>query len=126
MASSVISSFVDTKRAVLYDLIIEKGTDLSLPINLVDEDGAAISVSGYTAKLQVRAYRDSDTVLFEMSTENNKIVTTSGSVVLEFAQTDFDGAEWASGMYDLEIQNLLGKRERIMQGTFSIDPEVTR
>lgn len=126
MASSTISSFVDTKRAVLYDLVIEKGTDLSLPINLVDEDDAVISVVGYTAQLQVRPYRDSDTVLFEMSTTNSKINVSTGSVVLEFAQTDFATADWASGVYDLEIQNLAGKRERIMQGTFSIDPEVTR
>ncbi len=126
MTHSTITSFVDTKRAVLYDMIIERGTDLSLPVNLVDESGSPISVAGYSAYLQVRAYKDSDTVLFEMSTANNKIDVTTGTIKLVFANTDFVNADWSSGVYDLKIVNSSGKAERILFGTFSIDPEVTR
>lgn len=121
-----VTSFVDTKRAVKYDLVIEQGTDLNMPVNLVDEDGVAISMSAYTAKLQVREYIGSDTVLYEMSTENAKIDVATGVLILQFAEADFVGADWSYGVYDLEIEGPSGDRERIMQGLFTIDPEVTQ
>lgn len=121
-----VTSFVDTKRAVKYDLVIEQGTDLNMPVNLVDENSVAISVSGYSAKLQVRPYHGSDNVLFEMSTDNAKIDVTTGTLILKFAEADFIDAIWRSGVYDLEIEAGTGERERIMQGLFTIDPEVTR
>ena len=121
-----VTSFVDTKRAVKYDLVLEQGTDLDMPVNLVDEDGVAISMSGYSAKLQVRAYVESDTVLFEMSTDDSSIDVTTGTLILKFTEADFADATWRNGVYDLEIEASTGERERIMQGMFTIDPEVTR
>jgi hypothetical protein len=116
-----VVSFVDTKRAVKIDLTAEAGTDLEVPITIQD-----LNVTGYTAKLQVRKYKDADEVLFEMSTENGKIETTSGTVKLIFAQADFVGATWDAGVYDLEITSSASKCTRIMEGNFYIDPEVTR
>jgi hypothetical protein len=116
-----VLSFTETKRAVRQDLAVEQGTDLDFPITI-----ESLSVIGYTAELHVRAYVDSPDVLFEMSTTNGKISTTDGTVKLIFAEADFQGATWDSGVYDLEIVSPAGKKSRIMEGNFYIDPEVTR
>lgn len=121
-----VTSFVDTKRAVKYDLVLEQGTDLNMPVNLVDEDGVAISMASYDAELQVRPYIGSDTVLFQMSVDLGNIDVSTGTLVLKFAEADFVDATWRNGVYDLEIEASTGERERIMQGMFTIDPEVTR
>lgn len=125
MAGNVVS-LVGTKRAVLYNMVVEQGTDLEFPITLVDADGAQENVSGWTAALHVRKYTESEVILHEMTTENTKITTSTGKVVLIFAQADFVNVTWRNGVYDLEITSPTGKRERLMQGTFTIDPEVTR
>jgi hypothetical protein len=118
-----IVSFEETVRAVVRDLQIEQGTDLNIPITITNLD-----VTGYSAKLQVREYLESSVVLFEMSTDNGKIDTTAGTVVLKFDSADFEGAAWSSGVYDLKITSPAPNSNptRIMKGNFYIDPEVTR
>lgn len=119
-------SLVDTKRAVLYNMVIEQGTDLDFPITLVDEDGVEQSMVGYAAVMQVRAYTESSDILHELTTENSRITTDTGKVVLKFANDDFTAATWRHGVYDLEIISPSSKRERLMEGTFTISPEVSR
>lgn len=116
-----VLSYTETKRAVKFDLTVEQGVDLDFPITV-----EGLNVTGYAAQLQVRAYKDSPDVLFEMSTANSKISTADGTVKLIFAEADFQGATWDTGVYDLEIKPSGGKKTRIMEGNFYIDPEVTR
>lgn len=121
-----ISSIVGPKLAVRVDLVIEQGTDLDMPITLTDSSDTPVSVIGYTAALRVRPFVSSDNILHEMTTENNKITTSSGKVVLVFRKADFAAAVWRSGIYDLKITSPGDVTERIIEGQFIIDPEVTR
>lgn len=125
MSGNVVS-LVDTKRAVLYNMVIEQGSDLDFPITLVDDDGVEESVAGYTAAMQVRSYTEHPDILHELTTENSRITTDTGKVVLKFSNSDFVNATWRNGVYDLEIISPSGKRERLMEGTFTISLEVTR
>lgn len=125
MSGSVIS-LVSEQRALLYNMVVEQGTDLEFPITLVDDEGVEENMSGYTASMRVRPYTESDTVYFEMTTDNDRISTDTGKIVLIFSATDFSAASWRNGVYDLNIVSPGGKRERLMEGTFTIGPEVTR
>jgi hypothetical protein len=117
-----VISLEDSKRAVLFDITIEQGTDLDLPITIQD-----INPSGYWGMLQVRAYKESPEVLFEMSTDAGTIVCSS-TVTLKFAAADFVGATWRDGWYDLKLKTpgATPKATRVMEGNFYIDLENTR
>lgn len=116
-----VTSFEEPKRAVIQDLTIEQGVDLDFPITIT-----GLNVNGYTAKLQVRPYEDSSDVLFEMSTENDKISTVDGTVKLIFAAADLQGVTWLAGVYDIKVTSSGGKSTRIMEGKFYVDLETTR
>lgn len=118
--------YINTKLAENVDLEIEQGTDRVIPITAFDGLGVQRNFAGYTAVMQIRAYVDSPDILFEMSTANGKIDTSDGKVNLIFARADFTGIEWRDGDYDLEVTSPADKRDRLMEGHFTIDPEVTR
>lgn len=118
-----VISYEELKRAIVLDLTAEQGVDLDFPITITDLD-----VTGYTAKLQVRPYEDSDDVLFEMSTDNSKISTEDGTVKLMFAAADFVDIDWDAGVYDILITSpgSPGKKTRVMEGKFYVDRGTTR
>lgn len=121
-----VVTFVGTKRAVKFDLTVEQGTDLDFPITVLDEADVERNFASYTARMQIRAVKDSDTVLWEMTTANGKITTGDGKITLHFLNTDFVGVDWTDGEYDLEVVSALSRVERILEGHFHIDTEVTR
>lgn len=116
-----VTSFEEPKRAVVQDLSVEQGVDLDFPITII-----GLNVTGYTAKMQVRPYRESDDVLLEMSTENDKISTTDGTVKLKFRAADLAGVSWSAGVYDIKITSPSGAPARIMEGKFYVDRGTTR
>lgn len=121
-----VVTFVSAKRAVKFDLTVEQGTDLDFPITVLDEAEAERNFASYTARMQVRPTKGSDTILWEMTTANGKITTGDGKITLHFLNTDFVSVDWVDGEYDLEVISALSKVERIIEGHFHIDGEVTR
>lgn len=119
-------SFVNTKRSVKCDLTVEQGVDVDIPITIYDSTGVERNFSTYTGQMQLRAYQDSDTILLELSSANGKITTGDGKITLHFAHADLVGVDWRDAEYDLKMISALGKEERLMEGHFTIDPEVTR
>lgn len=121
-----VVTYINTKKSVHVDLVVEQGVDIDIPITALDDAGVERDFSTYTAQMQIREYIDADTTLWELSTANGRITTGDGKITLHFANTDFDGVDWRDGEYDLEATSALGKKERIMEGHFQIDPQVTR
>lgn len=95
-------------------------TRVAIPI---DTGGA--SIAGWTAKAQVRPNVDSGTVLAEFSTALGTITISSTQVAVDIAAEV--SAEWtfAEGVWDLELTTLSGT-QRLTQGKFTVDREVTR
>jgi hypothetical protein len=121
-----VVDFVNTKRSTTVDLVVEQGVDLDVPIIVATDEGEVRDFSSYTAAMQVRPYIESSDVLFELTTENDRISVDLLGITLHFANADFVGVDWLDGEYDLEVTSSTGKKERLMEGHFTIDPEVTR
>ena len=85
------------------------------------------NLTGYTARMQVRRTIDSSTVLISLTTENERITLSgaSGIIELDISATDTSTIT-SSGVYDLEIIDSNGIVSRILQGDFTLSPEVTR
>lgn len=114
--------------AANYDFEIEQGSDLLKPFVWKDSTGTPVDLSNYTAKLQVRRSASSPDVLFEMSTANGRIsiIPSTGKVILIFKSTDTSPLTWKQGKYDLDLISAAGTVKRLLQGSITISPEITR
>jgi hypothetical protein len=109
-----------------YDIYIEQGATLSLPIIWKDSDGNVINITGYTARMQVRQTRPSTTVLLSATTENGKLVIdgSNGKVTISLSATA--AITWLTGVYDLELASPGGVVTRLIEGSVTVSQEVTR
>lgn len=109
-----------------YNMLIKQGSSFSKVITWNDEEGEPFDLTGYTAKMQIRkTIRDED-VSLELTTENGRIsiVGAEGKITLSIAATD---TEDLSGNYVYDLELVDGAFvERLLQGSISVDPEVTR
>lgn len=110
----------------VYDMVWKQGSTFSRSITWYDEDNVAIDLTGHTARMSLkRKYSDTDAAL-SLTTENGRITLggTIGTIDLLVAATetaDLDGAY----VYDLEIING-AVVDRILQGTITVNDEVTK
>lgn len=122
--------------AVNRTLQIEQGATFTLGFNwhregdVVDGEvtpGDPYDLTGWSARMQVRKSLTSP-VLLEASTTNGKIVLggDSGRVDIKFTDEDTDTLTVKSGVYDLELENPLGDVFRLLEGSVTISPSVTR
>ena len=93
--------------------------------------GTPLDLTGCKARMQVRAEVESTEVLLELTTENGGITLggAAGTIDLYVGATATAAINWEGGVFDLEIIHpgaLPDDVTRIVQGTVSVSPEVTR
>jgi hypothetical protein len=113
--------------ATTYDILIEQGTTYSQVITYKD-NGAPVSLTGYTARMQVRATLESASTLVELTTANSRIALggTAGTITLTISATDTAALTAGRGVYDLELVSGSGIVTRLLQGVCTISRNVTR
>lgn len=114
-----------------YSFTIEQGTTVSKKIVWKDNQlpPVAINLTGYTARLHVRATQAAaDPPLLTLTTENSGITLggSTGEIILNITATATAGFTWVTGVYDLELISGTGVVTRLLKGTITVDPEVTR
>ena len=91
--------------------------------------GTPVNLTAYTARMQVRETFDSTgTILSLTSGTGITLGGTAGTIYLEASATTtagFDGTPNKQFVYDLELESA-GVVTRLVEGTFTINPEVTR
>lgn len=87
-----------------------------------------VDLTGCKARAQIREELESDAVLLELTTENQRIVLggPTGEIRLLVKATDTAALGWITGVYDLEIEFPDGTVVRRMAGSVVVSPEVTR
>ena len=119
-----------------YNILCQQGSSfgrviaLEQPRTPTEENPAEYeiySLLNHTARMQVRRTVDSATPLITLTTENGRIFISGneGLITLVISATD-TAALTSSGVYDLEIISASGLVSRVIQGTFTLSPEVTR
>lgn len=130
-------------RAGNYNITCEAGStfrrmlEIEQPDLVTDPTGQTFTdfdLSGYTARMQVRRTIESTAFMLELTTENNGLtinpadeinqiyIDVAASVTASLA-SNFNTV---NAVYDLEIINGDGVVSRVLQGTFTVSPEVTR
>jgi len=113
--------------ATTYDILIEQGATFSQVITYKD-NGVAVNLTGYTARMQVRSTLESATTVVELTTANGRIALggAAGTITLTISATDTAGLTAGRGVYDLELVSGSGIVTRLLQGVATISRNVTR
>ena len=89
--------------------------------------GTAVNLTGYSARMQVRESYDSGTAVVSITSGTGiTLGGTAGSIILELTPTTTAGVPSGQYVYDLELQTSGGYVTRLLEGNFTVDPEVTR
>lgn len=112
-----------------YNFTIEQGTTFQQDF-VWNIDNVAVDVTGYSARMMVRSSVASSTVLDSWNTDNGRMTigTSDGRFSIFLPSTDCAAIEWTTGVYDIELVSPAATPivTRILKGTITIDPEVTR
>jgi hypothetical protein len=110
------------------NLTIEQGATFLLTLIYQDDTGAPANLTGYTARMKLRKNSHSGQVAIELTTENGRISINgvAGQINLTISATETAAlSDHEIGVYDLELVN--GEIvERLVEGSYTISPEVTR
>jgi NADH:ubiquinone oxidoreductase subunit F (NADH-binding) len=114
--------------ATNYNTTIDQGADWYINFTYQDSTGTAINLTGYSAALQVRSEPTSTTAVLSLSTPSSGITITGATgLVAVHATAAQTGAILAGNyVYDLEITSASSIVTRLVQGTITVSPQVTR
>lgn len=109
-----------------WNITIEQGAKFSRSITVTGRD-----LTGYTARMHVRARKETSDTLLELTTENERIVIApdTDSVITLTVDAETTGAlSFESAVYDLELIPSSGEEdvERLLEGSVKLSREVTR
>jgi hypothetical protein len=109
-----------------FDLRINQGETFQFAIPVLDDDGNPVSLSGFTARGQIRSHAASPTALYEWSATNTNVAFDGNDVVLTVPAASSSLWAFRSGRWDLELVAPDGSVTRLVEGFVIVHPEVTR
>lgn len=111
-----------------YNTTIEQGAVFRRVLTWKDDDGNAINLTGYSAVMQIRETKESETVIHELTSEDGGITITpaTGKLALFISAADTEDFDFGSAYYDLELDPGDGEKIRLIEGIVSLSKEVTR
>lgn len=114
--------------AATHNMTCEQGSTFVKTLTITDNatPPVARNLSTYSDRMQVRPDIESTTKLLDLTSSGGDItLNSSGVVVVTVTATD-TAALTQGGVYDLEIEDASGVVERVIEGTFTLNKEVTR
>ncbi len=108
--------------AIKANLIIDQGATYATKLNITDANGIAVDLTGYSAAAQIRKhYTSSNSTPFTVS-----LTAATGAVVLSLSSNSTANLVAGRYVYDVELIDGAGRISRIIEGTVTISPNVTR
>lgn len=114
--------------AASHDFTIEQGVTTAKSFVWKDSAGDVIDLTGYTARMQIRASLDATSTLLSATNANGQLVITAaqGKVTLTLTATETAALSFSTGVYDLELVSSGGVVTRLVEGTITLSKEVTK
>lgn len=112
--------------AFSYNMIVNQGETFQKTFTY-KSGGVAVDLSSHTARMQVRSSYNAETTLIDITSGGGDITLASNGVINVTVASSVTAALTApdTGVYDLEII-LSGVVTRLLQGSVTVTPEVTR
>lgn len=118
-----------TTHPAKHNFFVYRGATFSEQIEWKDENGVAIDLTGFTARMHMRDTLEATTPFLTLTTENGGIALggAAGTVDLLASAVATSAIIVTSGVYDLELVAGDGVTvTRLLEGLVTISPEVTR
>jgi hypothetical protein len=113
--------------AATHNFVCEQGATFSRQITWLDSNGAPLDLTGYTARMQVRATVDASSALFNLTSGAGDITLGGAAGTITIAISATATAAVAAGCYVYDLELVDGATVyRLLQGEFEVDAEVTR
>lgn len=112
-----------------HDITIEQGATFKLDVTWkTGSPAAAVNLTGYTARMQVRRSHKAESALLTFTTENGAITLggAAGTIAVRGLATLTDDVPAKPCVYDLELVSGAGEVTRLLEGSVTVTPEVTR
>lgn len=107
---------------------VVQGADWSVTLTVSDENGNPKDLSGYSAKMQVRAEPNSSVLIELTSTPAAGITVTgvSGTIGIVMTAAETAALTFQHGIYDVMLTSGAGVVTYLLRGEFTLLPRVTR
>jgi hypothetical protein len=111
-----------------YNITADQGATFSFNLHWFDPDGTPKDITDYTARMQVRQRYVSTSTVLSLTSPSGGITLGggSGSVVVTASATAMADIAASDYLYDLEMVASNGIVTRLVKGSFTVRPEVTR
>jgi hypothetical protein len=110
-----------------YNIKLDQGSDYALSITYKDPAGNTVDLTGYTARMDVRQTYSTPTKIISLTTENGRIELggANGTINLSIDAANTANLPISNAVYDLELVSG-GSVNRLIEGKFVVNPEVTK
>ncbi len=109
------------------DLLIPQGATYSHEFDYVNSAGSPINITGYSARMQIRASISDATTLYVSDPSHFTISGAAGKVTLNIPASITTVWTFSRGVYDIELYTSGDTTViRLVKGKVKVDPEVTR
>lgn len=116
--------------ATKLNLAIDQGSDWAKHLVWLDDQTPAqpINLTGFTARMQIRANAEAADTLAELTTEDGRITLggVAGTIDLSLPHAVTDLLPKGKWVYDLELVSAGGLVTRLVQGSVKVSRNVTR
>lgn len=111
-----------------YDITIGQGATFRLPLVLKNDDDTVVDLTGYSARMQIRSIHSAFTTLVSLASHGGGITITAetGAIEVLIAAEETAGMPPIKGVYDFELIQPNDEVWRLLEGSATITPEVTR
>lgn len=106
-----------------YNFILEQGATFNRILTL-KENNSVMNLTNYTVASKMRSTHDSGTVAGTFTCTISD--ATGGEITMQMTNSTTAAIEEGIYVYDMEITNSAGTVTRILEGTVTVNPEVTR
>lgn len=104
-----------------YDISVEQHSTFELAVDVVNDNGDPVDLTGYTGSMQIRASYDATDVLAAATVT---ILADAGRVTAVIDAATTGAGTWVGAVYDLIITNTT-RTERIVEGNARLSRSVT-
>lgn len=109
-----------------YPIFIKQGATFQITITW-EVGGALVDITGYTARLQARTSIAVTTTFISLTDGAGLTLGgVAGTIIVDLTAAETAAITETIGVYDLELESPGGTVTRLLQGSVTINQEVTR
>ncbi len=130
LTKETLTSAGDSMGVAKTSLTIEQGSSFLRIVIYRDSNGDPVDLTGYTAEMQVRKTKESDTIILTLNTSNGYLILggTAGTITISTPANITDALDFVWGRYDLELYpgGDTTQAVRLLEGKINLSKQVTQ